>query len=98
MMIVNIFENYREANATISPPEYLLLFGFIFLIGLLYMCDNPVNPISETFKFKNELTTIRYIFLFGIILAGFLKVKVIFYSLMHITLGEYSKQLLNKYK
>jgi hypothetical protein len=62
------------------------------------MCDNPVNPISETFKFKNELATSWYIFLFGIILVGFLKVKVIFYSLEHISLDEYSKRLLNKYR
>jgi hypothetical protein len=98
LLVISIFQDTKIVKQVVEWYDYLLLFGFLFLVGIIYMSDNPINPISNSsFNFEREFGTAKNIFLFGVIFAGYVKLKVLCYQQYNMGFFELSKKLKNKY-
>jgi hypothetical protein len=96
LLIFSIFQDSKIAKQVVEWYDYLVLFAFLFLVGIIYMSDNPINSMSNTFDFKKEFQTAENIFIFGILYAGFIKLKVLWYQHFKKGFVELSKELKKK--
>jgi hypothetical protein len=97
LLVVSIFQDSEVAKKEVEWYDNMALFGFLFVVGILYMSDNPINKISKTFDFKNEFETVKGIFLFGIIFAGYMKLKILWHQQYNEGITKSLKRIINKY-
>lgn len=96
LLVFGVFQDFKIAKQVVEWYSYLAFFFFLFIVGVMYMLDNPINSISNEFKIENEFSTVSYIFLFGIFFAGYIKLKVLWYQQFKGELVEQLEKILKK--
>ncbi|GAB6010598.1 hypothetical protein [Viscerimonas tarda] len=91
-LVVSLFQDYDDAHVVTKPIDYLLIGVFVFFSGLLFMFDNPIIDISDKFSFKDNLSTCWYILIFGMLLSGYVKFRILWYQQFKMTLPEFIKK------
>jgi hypothetical protein len=98
LLFVSIFQDAKIVKLAIDGFDYLLLFFFLFSVGIIYMSDNPINRISDKFNFKDEFETVKFVFLFGIMVGTYVKLKVLWRQQFNVGFIEHSIEFVKKLK